>query len=932
MPFVPGPRTPFRPHRSARYLGLALALVLGLTVVAVAGDDTPAPASQAVTSTRTLAATADAVTRADAPTKGGTARSLRVDGAPVVRSFLRFSLGTAGPVRRATLRLLVETPNRTGFSVRKTSGSWTEASLTHAKAPAVGAAVGASGAITAGQTLAVDVTSAAKAGGTLNLAMTTSSSTNTRFTSREGGANGPRLELVAGTEEGTGGGTEPPPAGGTADWQPTAPIRAGFYYPWFPEAWRQQGKDPFAVDRPSAGYYDSSSPEVVAGHIEAMRYGGMQAGISSWWGRGTRSDLRFPQLLAAAAGKPFRWAVYQEGEGQGDPSVGELTADLTYLRDHYGKDPSYLRIDGRFVAFVYGDDSETCDMVDRWRQANTVGAYVVLKVFGGFRDCPTQPDGWHQYGPAVPSSSHLPYSVSVSPGFFKATEPAPRLARDLTRWERDVETTAASTAQFHLITTFNEWGEGTAVESSTSWPSSSGYGQYLDVLHRIPSAATLSTTAVAPADPVIAAVGDMACDPGDANFKGGAGGRTSCHQLATSNLVVNRDLAAFLPLGDNQYEDGTLAMAMLDGERCRVIVTVAPGGAPALATMMRWPGAIVVLELVVVGAVGASCVWAGMINSANPVGTVSAESSFRMRVFLLVNRDRGPPGGGPVPAATCSGSRAPARYSQTFRSTSSKTSNYPTIVDVVGCLVDGRPSASEELEVELAFLVEGARPPRGRTLETSFGREGREPPAGWCFDHDPRPVRLHGGLWAQQHPIPEVVIGEPDGRVGTGEPVVNGGRPAGRYLDGLGEGEAAQVGLGLGADGATVQARPGESVAAGHIEGLDLLVDAGAEALVERAHDVAGEPGWRHGIAEGQGRLGLGRAVGGQPDAPVERPARERVELVAGRVDADRHQVVPGLRGGGASAQPEAHDGLLTAGIGRIDLQVATSGGGAEAA
>jgi hypothetical protein len=560
MPFVPGPSTPVRPRRSARYLGMALALVVGLTVIAVAGDDTPAPASPAVTSTRILAAVADAVTRADAPTaKGGTARSLRVDGAPVVRSFLRFNLGTAGRVQRATLRIHVETPNRTGFSVRKTSGSWTEASLTHAKAPAVGAAVGASGAVTAGQTVAVDVTSAAEAGGTLNLAMTTSSHTNTRFTSREGGANGPRLELITGTEEGTGGGTEPPPAGGTADWQPTAPIRAGFYYPWFPEAWRQQGKDPFVVDRPSAGFYDSSSAQAIAGHIDAMRYGGMQAGISSWWGRGRPSDLRFPQLLAAAAGKPFRWAVYHEGEGQGDPSVGELTADLTYLRDHYGKDPSYLRIDGRFVVFVYGDDSETCEMVDRWRQANTVGAYVVLKVFSGFRDCPTQPDGWHQYGPAVPSSRHLPYSVSVSPGFFKATEPAPRLVRDLARWERDVQAMAASSAQFHLITTFNEWGEGTAVESSASWPSSSGYGQYLDVLHRIPSAATLSTTAVAPAEPVIAAVGDMACDPGDANFKGGAGGRTSCHQLATSNLLVNRGLAAFLPLGDNQYEDGTLA-------------------------------------------------------------------------------------------------------------------------------------------------------------------------------------------------------------------------------------------------------------------------------------------------------------------------------------------------------------------------------------
>ena len=94
MPFVPGPRTPVRlprPTRPARYLGVALALLLGLSVLAVASDDTPAPAALAAASARTLPVVADAIIRADAPkATGGRARSLRVDGALVVRSFLRF--------------------------------------------------------------------------------------------------------------------------------------------------------------------------------------------------------------------------------------------------------------------------------------------------------------------------------------------------------------------------------------------------------------------------------------------------------------------------------------------------------------------------------------------------------------------------------------------------------------------------------------------------------------------------------------------------------------------------------------------------------------------------------------------------------------------------------------------------------------------------
>jgi hypothetical protein len=61
------------------------------------------------------------------------------------------------------------------------------------------------------------------------------------------------------------------------------------------------------------------------------------------------------------------------------------------------------------------------------------------------------------------------------------------------------------------------------------------------------------------AAPIIAATGDMACDPSNGNFNGGAGGRSACHQQAVSNLLVGRSLAAFLPLGDNQYEDGALA-------------------------------------------------------------------------------------------------------------------------------------------------------------------------------------------------------------------------------------------------------------------------------------------------------------------------------------------------------------------------------------
>jgi hypothetical protein len=40
-----------------------------------------------------------------------------------------------------------------------------------------------------------------------------------------------------------------------------------------------------------------------------------------------------------------------------------------------------------------------------------------------------------------------------------------------------------SRARWQLVTTFNEWGEGTAVEAGAEWPTSTGRGAYLDALH-----------------------------------------------------------------------------------------------------------------------------------------------------------------------------------------------------------------------------------------------------------------------------------------------------------------------------------------------------------------------------------------------------------------------------------------------------------------
>lgn len=257
------------------------------------------------------------------------------------------------------------------------------------------------------------------------------------------------------------------------------PVRAAFYYPWYPENFAGNGSQ----YTPSAGKYSMDQAATVDRQIRDLQYAGMQAGIVSWWGQGLREDKRMPLFMARAAVLHFSWSVYYEQEAYGNPTVAQLISDLLYLRK-YSAQPAWLHVNGRPVIFVYADGSDGCAMATRWAQANrTAGYYVVLKVFGGYRQCADQPQGWHQYADGLDIQQG--YSAIASPGFWKNDAATPAVPRDPARFRSDVTTVATSKAPFQLIISYNEWGEGTSVESATAWASASGHGVYVDILHDV---------------------------------------------------------------------------------------------------------------------------------------------------------------------------------------------------------------------------------------------------------------------------------------------------------------------------------------------------------------------------------------------------------------------------------------------------------------
>jgi hypothetical protein len=286
----------------------------------------------------------------------------------------------------------------------------------------------------------------------------------------------------------------PPPPAPTP--QPSFPIRAAFYYPWFPEAWSQKNPitnvqiSPFTEYHPSLGFYNSEDDAVRLAHLKALEYAGFQAGIYSWWGQGHNTDKRLPGMLSLtdATRSPIKWALYYEREGTTDPAVEQIGSDLDYIKTNYASDPAFLKVDGKPVLFVYGGGTDDCTMADRWAQANTPerNFYVVLKVFAGYRLCTSQPQGWHQYAPSSRTDRQRGYSFAISPGFHRTGDPPdsgrPYLARDLAAFQQAATDMVASGEPWQLVISFNEWGENTATESAEEWASASGYGQYLDAL------------------------------------------------------------------------------------------------------------------------------------------------------------------------------------------------------------------------------------------------------------------------------------------------------------------------------------------------------------------------------------------------------------------------------------------------------------------
>lgn len=298
-----------------------------------------------------------------------------------------------------------------------------------------------------------------------------------------------------------------------------------FYYPWYGTPDGPGGKsrnnqtihwehiDPAAkkisssTNYPVSGAYDSHDPTVIERHTQLAKASGIDAFIISWWGKGTFEDQAVPLILDSCAKSNIKACIYYEEVPKGG-TPATVAAEIVDITSRYAVHPSYFRItrDGEShpVIFLYGRAIEQLGL-EKWKEVQQLLAKTSPRPFligDNFSKLSVDTfDGVHSYGPAGDLAAAqkrgetfqtwakrtMPWwancgeggkaardsgkisCCTVFPGYDDRVVRKPGLVvkregGDLYQelWREAI----AAKPDWILITSFNEWHEGSEIEPS----------------------------------------------------------------------------------------------------------------------------------------------------------------------------------------------------------------------------------------------------------------------------------------------------------------------------------------------------------------------------------------------------------------------------------------------------------------------------------
>jgi len=289
----------------------------------------------------------------------------------------------------------------------------------------------------------------------------------------------------------------------------TAHEVLALYYPWYgsperrghPVHWGKIDTDKRTISNcahyPAQGAYDSMDPALVDRQIALAQSNGITGFIASWWGQGKYEDKALPILLERAAKRSFKISIcWEKASGEGRAQIDQAISDLVYVLTRYGTNETFLKVSGKPVVFVYERVMKAVPLAS-WPailNATRAKAGPLLLIADGYRETyATSFAGLHRYnisggikGKNQPelrawAEQYYPWAVqfarkynliscvTVIPGYDDTKVRKP--GRNVDRWDGQLygmlwEQAIKSAPDWVLITSWNEWHEGTEIEPS----------------------------------------------------------------------------------------------------------------------------------------------------------------------------------------------------------------------------------------------------------------------------------------------------------------------------------------------------------------------------------------------------------------------------------------------------------------------------------
>ena len=558
--------------RRARWVAVVVIVGLAASLVWLVGPLASRRPPKRLTST--FNPVADAwVSTAHPDTNYGGQPTLRTRGIPKIRSYLRFDLhGLSGQVARATLHLWARTASPAGYHVHPVSDTgWDESKLVSRNAPAYGTATAASGPVAANAWTTADVTRFVPGGGPVSFALTGTGAQNGTYDSREGVR---KPELVVETRaSATAGDTPPAPS-----------LRAAVENVTAATAYRYGTRDDAGnsmetlkvVQDPAGGYlgvYHTRSGGVLSVKVATS------SDLLRWTYRATLDTHASQPALAVLPHGGMLLVEEADNEGLGSPT-------RSWLRfRHYPNEQALLgsRSDRSFDAphtlVPARSGAEGTPSIDQVKLAPDLGHSTITVGFHYFKHAKVDRQA---SGTLVNFSSWTTRARTDVDAALKAQGVTGNIGdRDVVSYQGatvevvEAQATAASPWQVYLYDLATKRATPLHVKTHKG---SKGFANPSVTSLRAPSGAPalvvtlfLPLTGAAPgeagelvyyrefsgspagSDPVVAAAGDIGCQPSELVTA------TTCHQRATSDLLVRLAPTAVLALGDEQYERGQLS-------------------------------------------------------------------------------------------------------------------------------------------------------------------------------------------------------------------------------------------------------------------------------------------------------------------------------------------------------------------------------------